>query len=165
MRFIVVLFLSIFVTAQTAAAGGMAEALMVSGAHVRALPPSSEVTSGYLTLTNHGDEAVEIIGATSSVAKAVEFHEMSMHDGMMKMGRMDKVVAPAHGSLEFAPGGKHLMLTGLKHPLRAGETVIIELKLSDQSTLSIDAEVRDIRHQRQQSEKEHEGGHKSSHDH
>ena len=78
MRFITMLLITLLVAVQTSAAGGMADALMVSKAHVRALPPSSEVTSGYLTVANHGDAAVEIISAASSVADAVEFHAMSM---------------------------------------------------------------------------------------
>ena len=163
MRFITILLSLLLGAVPSAIAGSMSETLMVSGAYVRALPPTSEVTSGYLLIANHGDQDVEITGAASSIAKAVEFHQVETKEGMMKMSRMDKVVVQAHGSLEFAPGGKHLMFLGLKRPLKDGETLTIELELADQSKLIVDAEVRDIRQKRQHENQEHEGDHEQGH--
>jgi len=88
---------------------------------------------------------VEITGAQSPVCNSVEFHQMRMQKGMMRMKQMNKLTVPAHGSVVFKSGGSHLMLTGLKKPLQAGDAVHITFRLSGGKTVEIAAEVRDMR--------------------
>ena len=70
---------------------------------------------------------------------------MSMHDGMMHMMKMENVVVPAHGKLEFSPGGNHLMLKGLTRKLNSGDHVMLKLNTSDGHAVDVHAEVRDMR--------------------
>lgn len=119
--------------------------ITVEEAWVRMPPPVADTAAGYLTIRNSGDQDVEIIAIESSAAKKPEFHTMSMHDGMMHMMKMEKVVIPAHGALEFKSGGDHLMLTELTGALNAGDHVMMTLKTSDGQSVMVHAEVRDVR--------------------
>jgi len=58
-------------------------------------------------------------------------HEMKMAGDMMKMRAVDAVPLPAGQPVEFKPNGYHLMLTGLKAPLKAGDVVPIRLVVED----------------------------------
>ena len=43
------------------------------------------------------------------------------------MEKLSNVSAPAGGTVLFRPGGKHLMLMGLKRPLKAGDRFPVTL--------------------------------------
>jgi copper(I)-binding protein len=127
------------------APGWAAAEITVEGAWVRMPPPVADTAAGYLTLNNSGDVGVNITAIESDAAGKPEFHSMSMHDGMMHMNRMGKVIVPAHGKLEFSPGGDHLMLKDLKRELKAGEYIILKFHTSDGYSVDVHAEVRDMR--------------------
>jgi len=125
---------------------GLAQAqLMADGAVVRMPPPVADTAAGYVTLNNHSDKDVVLVDASSPVADSTEFHGSTMMDGMMHMNEMEEVVVPAHGKVEFGPGGNHIMLIGLRQELEAGQMVPITVKLSDGGTLALEAKVKDMR--------------------
>ena len=111
--------------AQQAAAPG----LEISQAWSRATPASAPVGVGYLALTNRGAEADRLLGGATEVAARVEVHEMSMDGGVMKMREVAGGLEIKPGERrELKPGGHHLMLIGLKRPLKEGERFRVELK-------------------------------------
>lgn len=90
-------------------------------AWARATPPAAPVAGAYLTVVNDGDRADRLLRVESAVAERVEIHSMRTVGGMMRMREVTEgLVVPAHGRLEIAPGGDHLMLIGPKQPLREG---------------------------------------------
>lgn len=129
--------------------------ITVEGAWVRMPPPVADTAAAYLVLNNSGDTDVNITAVEADVAGKPEFHSMSMHEGMMHMQKMDAVVVPAHGSIEFSPGGDHLMLKDLNRELKAGDHVMLKLHTSDGQAVGVHAEVRDMR----KMQDSHGGGH------
>ncbi len=124
----------------------LAEAeITVEGAWMRMPPPVADTAAGYLVLNNSGDTDVSITSVESDAANKSAFHSMSMHEGMMHMKKMEKVIVPAHGKLEFSPGGNHLMLKDLKRELKEGDYVMLKLNTSDGHTVNVHVEVRDMR--------------------
>src|SRR5437870_10441988 len=99
--------------------------LAVRVAWVRATVPGQPVAAAYLTLQSAS--AVRLISATSEVAQAVEIHEMSLKDGVMRMRRLEVFDVRANQVIRMAPGGTHLMLVNLRRPLVAGEQVELDL--------------------------------------
>jgi len=130
-------------------ATGFAETT-IEEAWVRLPPPVADTAAAYMKIENHGDHDVEITGIETTIATSPEFHSMEMHDGMMNMQKMEKVIVPAHGEISFSPGGNHLMLVGLTTPLKAGSHIMMTLKTSDGESIMVHAEVKDMR-----SNKEH----------
>ncbi|MWR20638.1 copper chaperone PCu(A)C, partial [Helicobacter pylori] len=53
-----------------------------------------------------------------------------------------EVIVPAGGRLEFKPGGKHIMLLGVKRTLRAGEQVPLVFALEGNKSLTVQAVVK-----------------------
>ena len=99
--------------------------LEVRDAWVRATVPGQPVAGAYLTLKS--PVAVRLIAARSEMAQAVEIHEMSLKDGVMRMRRLESLELPAGREVKLAPGGIHLMLLDLKRPLLAGEQIELDL--------------------------------------
>ncbi len=102
-----------------------------------------EMTGSFGMLHNHGDKDVTVVSGSSSVAGMVELHEVAMVDGTMKMRPKEGgFVLKAGGSYELAPGHDHVMLMGLKEPLKSGTSVEITLKLSDGTSVTYTAPVK-----------------------
>ena len=68
-----------------------------------------------------------LVAASSPAADVVEIHEMTMDGNVMKMRAVPFVELPAGKPVDLKPGGYHVMLMGLKQPLKAGETVPVTL--------------------------------------
>ena len=68
----------------------------------------------------HSDSADKLVSASSTVAERVEIHTMSEEDGIMKMRKVEGgLELPANTTVILRPSGYHLMLMGLKEPLKA----------------------------------------------
>lgn len=116
-----------------------AERISASAARVRALPPHVPVAGAFMILHNAGSREVRLTGAESPVATGVELHTHRVEDGMMAMRRIPEMVIKAGGSLVLEPSGHHLMLIGLKEPLKAGAAVPLTLTFADGSHRRVEA--------------------------
>jgi len=116
--------------------------LGLEDAWVRALPPSQKTTAAYLTLTNRGGTAIEIVGARSGIAAQVEIHTTREVDGYTRMERLDALSLGPGESLRLAPGGTHLMLLGLERMPLPGESVELCLQPVAGPAVCTDAAVR-----------------------
>lgn len=113
----------IFATAMLA---GAAQAqVAVEGAWVRATVPAQKATGAFMQLQAAQDS--KLVSASSSAARAVEVHEMSMQHDVMKMRQVPFVVLPAGKTVELKPGGYHLMLFDLNKQVKDGDTVPLTL--------------------------------------
>jgi periplasmic copper chaperone A len=98
----------------------------VSDAWARATPPHAATGAAYLTLTSPAADT--LVGVSSPVAAEAELHSMTMEGNVMHMrpveGGLD---LPAGKPVTLAPGGTHVMLMGLRAPLKQGQGVMLHL--------------------------------------
>ena len=97
----------------------------VTDAWIRGTVPQQTATGLFGRLTSSGD--ARLVAGSSPVASAVEIHEMRMVGDTMRMRAVDALPLPAGKAVELKPGGWHVMLLGLKQPLKAGDTVPVTL--------------------------------------
>ncbi|RYC33185.1 copper chaperone PCu(A)C [Lichenibacterium minor] len=121
-------FTAALVALLAAAAPAAAEPAFQAGAITvvqpwsRATPGGATVAAGYLTIDNAGAVPDRLVSATAEVADRASPHSMAMTDGVMRMRPLSGgIVVPAHGAVALTPNGDHLMLEGLKRPLKVGE--------------------------------------------
>lgn len=91
--------------------------------HIRASMGQSPTTAGYLTILNHGKTADRLLSVSCACAASVSVHEMKMTGSMASMKAVPSIEIPAGGKVTLAPGGLHLMVMGLKAPIKAGDLV------------------------------------------
>ena len=92
---------------------------------VRTTVAQQTTSAAYLTITSV--QGGKLVAASSPLAASVGVHEMKMDGDMMKMRGVDALPLPAGKPVEFKPNGYHLMLTGLKSQVKAGDVVPIKL--------------------------------------
>ena len=77
----------------------------------------------------HSDATDKLVSASSPVAERVEIHTMTEEEGVMKMRKLEGgLELPAKQSVILQPHGYHLMLMGLKEPLKADTEFPLTLK-------------------------------------
>jgi copper(I)-binding protein len=99
--------------------------------------PGNLPAGGYVSFENVSDRAVSIVGASSPDYADAMIHRSSTDGGMGRMEMVDSVPLPPKGTVAFSPGGYHVMLTDAKHPVKAGDKVVVTFKLSDGETLPV----------------------------
>ena len=83
--------------------------------------PEGRVGVLYLTATDDGAPD-RLTGVNTPVAEKAELHESLSENGVMKMRPVSSVAISREKPLTLAPGGYHVMLMGLKQPLKEGES-------------------------------------------
>lgn len=81
-------------------------------------------------------DADRLVGAEVSAADDIELRETANAAAGAKDAAMPAVEIPAGATVEFGPNAKHFMLTGLKAPLKEGESFLITLKFDKAGTES-----------------------------
>ncbi len=95
---------------------------------VRAVPPVSKMTAAYLTLFNYRKQDDTLLHVSSPAAESVEIHNVvSRADGSKAMVPVPHLTLAGESCIQFKPGGYHIMLVGLKAPLKVGALVKLEL--------------------------------------
>lgn len=98
----------------------------------------------YGTFTNSGDTPVAIVSVTSPVASGAMIHKTVIDQGMVSMKPMKSLPVPAGQTVVCKPGKCHIMLMGVKHPLKPGEHFEMSLGLQGGSSLDVMVKVGSI---------------------
>ncbi|WP_299083449.1 copper chaperone PCu(A)C [uncultured Paraglaciecola sp.] len=113
----------------------------ITDATIRLLPPGVPNTAAYFSLQNSSDKKLTLIGATAGFATKAEIHNHVMVNNMMSMQQQSEVVIESGKKVQFAPGGLHIMLFGLTHPLQAGQSLTISLQTKEGKVIDVIANV------------------------
>jgi len=118
------------------------EAVTVSDAWSRPVPPVSPASAVFLQIANGTDTAVTLTGASSEFCGAMELHETTMDDaGVMAMRPLAgglRLDAGESGLL--APGGIHLMCL---EPKAFEGSFDVELIINGADTISATVSIED----------------------
>jgi periplasmic copper chaperone A len=141
-RILLLLALAILCGATAVARDYKLGALEISAPWARATPPSAPAGGGFLKITNTGSTSDRLVSANSPAAELVQVHEMKMDGNVMRMREVEKgLEIPAGGSVTLAPGSFHLMMMGLKAPLKQGASVPLTLVFEKAGRIDVDLAV------------------------
>ncbi|SRR5712691_731893 len=127
-------------TAVIASGGASAGDIQVTQAWSRPTPPGIEVGVAYFVLNNRGSND-RLVGASSPVAKSAGLHISRMEGGVMKMKHLDAVEVRSGVPTSFEPSGMHVMLEGLKQPLKTGDMFPLVLNFANAGAVRVEVRV------------------------
>jgi len=110
--------------------------IVVSGAYVRE-PANGVSAAAYLTLYNTGDTADALRSVQSGAGADTSLHG----DPSGAMQHTAELSIPAHGSVSLSPGKGHIMIAKLYGPLKAGQSVNLQLTFANSGQLLVTAPV------------------------
>src|SRR5689334_10904512 len=118
-----------------------AQSIEVLDAWSRPTPPGIDVGVAYFTIRNEG-KSDRLLRVSSPVARSAELHVSAMKDGVMKMEGLASVDVGSGAPVAFEPSGRHVMLVGLKHPLKAGDVFPLTLTFANAGRVRASVRVR-----------------------
>jgi periplasmic copper chaperone A len=98
-------------------------------------------SAAYFILTNNG-VADELVGASTPVAASTGVHESIDDNGVMKMRPVTSIALVPGKPVTFRPGGYHVMLTGLKAPLKIGDSFPLTLSFAHAQPITVMVKVQ-----------------------
>jgi copper(I)-binding protein len=111
----------------------------VDNAWARATASRGQAGAVYFTITSTA--ADQLTGASTPVAQTAELHESRMNGTVMQMRPVPVLpITPGH-PIALSPGGYHMMLTGLKQPLKVGDHFPITLTFAHAAPVTADVTV------------------------
>lgn len=120
--------------------------LAIEGAWARPTPEGSTISAGYVKITNSGDSPDVLVSVSTPAANSAELHESAMTaDGIMTMRPLANGLEIKPGATaELKPGGAHIMLLGIKEPLKEGQNVPVKLTFKNAGAVDVTFAVRPI---------------------
>src|SRR6516164_6871003 len=137
------LLLALFVSGETHAQMSM-NTITVEQAWARATPGGARTGAAYMTLMNSGASADRLLSATTPVADQVQFHRETDDNGVSRMREVHNVELSPGGKIIFKPGEMHMMIVGLKQPLKEGQTFPLALQFEKAGHIDVNVPIQKI---------------------
>jgi protein SCO1/2 len=116
--------------------------LEIKRAVLKLPPPGAPSAALYLSLHNGSSRPLEITSISVLQAKSSMLHEtVTDAQGVSRMEHRPQLVISPHETLEMAPGGIHVMVTGLPSPLDAKMVLDVRIEGKGLGALHVKASV------------------------
>jgi copper(I)-binding protein len=123
------------------AAGARADGLVIEHVWAPPTPPRAIVGRVYLTIANQGGEVDHLVAASTDVARTAEVSGVRILQDVANQRHLVNVDIPPGGKIVFSPGGYHILLRNLGHPLVAGERFKVVLTFEKAGDVPLDVKV------------------------
>jgi len=113
-------------------------------------------SAAYFVVHNRSGSEDALVSASAEVAGKAEVHEtvaleggehrdmaMDRGSGAMQMRPVERVQVPAGGTVEFRPGGYHVMLMELKQDLKVGDSFRLTLNFEKSGSRTVEVKVQE----------------------
>jgi copper(I)-binding protein len=101
------------------------------------------VTAVYMVIHNDGRVADRLLRVETAVAESAEIHRTAIEGGVHRMAVVPSIEVPAGGRVALEPGGYHVMLIGLRDPLRTGDNFPVTLVFERAGRVRVETQVRE----------------------
>ncbi|MFL6723937.1 MAG: copper chaperone PCu(A)C [Sphingomicrobium sp.] len=95
----------------------------------------------YVAVNNKGSADDRLVGAFTDHAAMAMVHQSELVDGVAQMRTAGEINIPAGKRIEMVPGGTHIMLEGLRAPLRTGDSFDLVLKFRNSGDRRVKVDV------------------------
>jgi copper(I)-binding protein len=102
---------------------------------------AAKTAAVYVTFVNDGAKSDRLLGVSTPIAEHASLHDNEKMGEMVHMQQLPGIDIPAGQTIELKPGEMHIMLEGLKHPLKEGEMVPLTLTLANEGDVKVEVMV------------------------
>jgi len=139
----IALLLIVGSSGQLRAQAPQGKTISVADAWARATPKGSTTVID-MTVINNGQDADQLLGATTPMAEKVQLHSNTNDDGVMKMRELTSIEIEAGKKVVLNPGGTHAMLVGVKQRLIAGQSIPLTLEFEKAGKIDVTVSVEKV---------------------
>src|SRR5271170_5276053 len=99
----------------------------------------------YMIVMNHGAADDDLTALSTPIADKAEMHRTIDMNGVSHMEGVADIPVKANEAATFGPGGLHVMLTGLKQPLKLGDNFPLTLNFAKAGAITVTVSVQPIK--------------------
>ena len=118
--------------------------IRVENAWARATPARAKTGAAYVAVINNGGIADRLLSATTPLAQAIQFHKETEDNGISRMRELRTVEIDPGAKVIFKPGDMHMMMVGLKQPLKEGDTFPLTLTFEKAGKIDVTVSVAKV---------------------
>ena len=118
--------------------------ITVQDPFARASAGMAETGAAFMKLSNASAVNDQLVAASTPVSAKTELHDHIKEGDIMRMRQVPSIEVPAGGTVALQPGGLHIMLMGLKQPLREGETFPLTLTFAHAGAVTVEVPVKSV---------------------
>jgi copper(I)-binding protein len=119
--------------------------VMVSDAFARAsATPAARAGVLYFTIRNNGAVADKLTAIETDAAQMAMLHENVEDNGVNSMRHIEALAIAPKDTVKLSPKKMHVMLMGLKAPLKKGEHFLVTLTFEKAGSVKVDVPVGDV---------------------
>lgn len=116
--------------------------VMVSGAYARAsATPTAKAGAVYFTIHNEAATADKLTGVATDAAQSAMLHENVEENGVVSMRHLMELPIAPNETVKLDQKKLHVMLMGLKAPLKKGEHISLTLTFEKAGEIKVDVPV------------------------
>jgi copper(I)-binding protein len=110
--------------------------------HAWARPSTGPNGAAYLEIDNKGTAPDRLVAASTTAAAKAELHTHIMDGNIARMRPVDAIEVTPGSATVLKPGGLHIMLVGLKAPLKEGDKVALTLTFENAGKVELSVPVQ-----------------------
>jgi copper(I)-binding protein len=141
---IAALVLALYIGGETHAQTTAAAAIIIEQPWARATPKGAKTGAVYMTLVNNGTSSDRLLGATTPLADKVQFHQETEDNGVSRMREVHNVALEPGAKVIFKPGEIHMMIVGLKQPLKEGQSFPLALQFEKAGNVDVTVAIEKV---------------------
>jgi copper(I)-binding protein len=115
--------------------------LQIDHPWARALPAVAKNGAVYLEIRNAGTASDRLVAISTPAAESAELHRTQVDGAIARMGELVTLEIKPGDSALLHPGGPHIMLNGLKLPLKAGTEFPLTLRFERAGPVELEIRV------------------------
>lgn len=104
----------------------------------RATAPGGKVAGVFVPLLNNGKTADKLVKVSTPFADNVQIHETKIENGISRMQQLEGLPLPPAKPVAMRPGGKHIMLMGIKQQLKEGDKFPVTLEFEHAGSIEVE---------------------------
>ena len=132
------------VSGQAQAQASASDTIHVENAWARATPARAKTGAAYVAVINNGGTSDRLLSAATPLAQEVQFHRETEDNGISRMRELHAVEIDPGAKVIFKPGDMHMMMVGLKQPLKEGETFPLTLTFEKSGKIDVTVTVAKV---------------------
>ncbi len=117
--------------------------IAVTDLWARATPPGASTGAVYATITDTGAPD-RLMSVSTPIAASASVHESETVNGVTQMRPVEALAIDPKAPTKLAPGGYHVMLEGLKQPLKAADQFPLTLTFEHAGAVTTMVTVRPL---------------------
>lgn len=116
--------------------------ITVEDAYAYATVPDQKNGAVFFTIYNGGTVADKLTAASTDIAESTDLHTNVIEEDTVTMTKVDGYDIEPKEMLTLDPPGHHIMLSGLKKPLKQGDKFSLQLTFEKKGAVTVETTVR-----------------------